>query len=142
MGALREQRGGSCSGGDAAARVCERAQRLCGTTARTSRGQLWYAAQRLMPVLAAAAASPGRWTVEPTPLVALSSLILAHGRPHRSCERLPGRPGSSAFGAGFELSRRPRTFRRVEKVVARPPPTEVSNLNTPSRWRRRGTGRG
>ena len=52
------------------------------------------------------------------------------------------RPRLSAFGAEFELSRRPRTFRRAEKVVARPPPTEVSNLNTPSRRRRCGTGRG
>ena len=93
-------------------------------------------------MLMAAAASPGRCAVEPTPLVALSSLILAHGRPHTSCERVPAGPGSSAFGAGFGLSRLSRTFRRAEKVVARPPPTEVSNLNTPSRWRRRGTSRG
>ena len=46
------------------------------------------------------------------------------------------------MGAGFELSRLPRTFQHAAKVVARPPPTEESNLNTPSHGRRRGTGRG
>ena len=45
--------------------------------------------------------------------------------------QVPARPRLSAFGAEFELSRRPRTSRRAEKVVARPPPTEVSNLKPP-----------
>ena len=39
-GAWRERRGGSCSGGDAAARACERARRVCGRSARTSWGEL------------------------------------------------------------------------------------------------------
>ena len=46
------------------------------------------------------------------------------------------------MGAEFELWRLLRTFRNAQKVVARPPPTEESNLNTPSYQRRRGTGRG
>ena len=55
---------------------------------------------------------------------------------------MPGEPEEGLLGAEFELSRLLRTFRSAQKVVVRPPPTEVSNLNAPSCERRRGTGRG
>jgi len=51
-------------------------------------------------------------------------------RPVGTCHH--GGKSNSALGTEFGLLRLPRTFRRAEKVVARPPPTEESNLNTPS----------
>ena len=97
-------------------------------SAHLARVALGRAARTPMPMMGAAATRPGRRAVEPMSFAALSSTAMAPERRAGRCERVPARPGLRAMGAGFELSRLPRTF---EKVVARPPPTEESNLNTP-----------
>ena len=97
-------------------------------SAHLARVALGRAARTPMPMMGAAATRPGRRTVEPMSFAVLSSTAMTPERRAGRCERVPARPGLRAMGAGFELSRLPRTF---EKVVARPPPTEESNLNTP-----------
>ena len=65
-------------------------------------------------------------------MAALSSTAMTAARRGNRRERVPAGSGLGALGTDFGLLRLPRTFRRAEKVVARPPPTEESNLNTPS----------
>ena len=107
-------------------RACTAAVRSL--SAHLARVALGRAARTPMPMMGAAATRPGRRTVEPMSFAVLSSTAMTPERRAGRCERVPARPGLRAMGAGFELSRLPRTF---EKVVARPPPTEESNLNTP-----------
>jgi hypothetical protein len=82
------------------------------------RGELKRQVERPAAVLAASAARPGRYAIERLPLAPRSSRMSAPVRPGGCCEHVSGGPGEGLFGTEFELSRRLRTLRRAEEVVA------------------------